>query len=64
MAKAATAADLKIKVGKSVKSIKSGIVGKVVNIETTSKGEFVDVNFGDKKQPLMRKARPSQLALA
>lgn len=64
MAKAATAADLKIKVGKSVKSIKTGITGKVVKIDPTSKGEFVQVNFGDKKQPLMRKCRPSQLALA
>ena len=64
MAKAATAADLKIKVGKTVKSIATGMTGKVINIETTSKGEFVEVNFGDKKQPLMRKARPSQLALA
>lgn len=64
MGKAATAAELKIRVGKTVKSVNTGITGKVMHIEETSKGEFVQVNFGDKKNPIMRKARPSQLVLA
>lgn len=63
MGKAATAADLKIRVGKTVKSVKTGIEGKVLHIEETAKGEFVQVNFGDKKNPIIRKARPSQLAV-
>lgn len=64
MGKAATAADRKIRVGKTVKSVKTGITGKVLAIENTSKGEYVQVNFGDKKNPIVRMARPSQLVLA
>ena len=50
--------------GQKVVSNKTGIAGKVIRVRDTSVGQFVDVNFGDKKTPWMRAVRPSQLARA
>ena len=65
MAKAETAAQRKLSVGKKV--IVSGRsylgVGKIEEIRVTpGNGEYAVVNFGDKKNPLVKQLRPSQLS--
>lgn len=66
MAKAASAADLKLKIGKRV-VVKGGNGfpegGKITGIEQTASGEFVEVNFGDKRNPHVMRYRPSRLEL-
>lgn len=50
--------------GQKVVSNKTGVTGKVIGVRDTQVGQFVDVNFGDKKNPMMRACRPSQIARA
>ncbi len=49
------------KAGQKVSSIKTGAVGKIIEVRDTPKGQWIDVNFGDAKNPMKRSARPSQI---
>jgi hypothetical protein len=48
--------------GQKVTVIKSGAVGKVVDIKDTKVGQFAVCNFGTPKEPMLRSVRPSKLA--
>ena len=63
MAKADSAAALKIKPGVKVRTVRPNGFdsGKVDKIVTTQSGEFAEVNFGDKRNPHMLRYRPSML---
>ncbi len=39
-------------------------VGRVADIRDSEKGQWVDVNVGDKKNPVIRTYRPSELTVA
>lgn len=54
----------KLKVGRKVESVATKALGKIEAIRKTKVGEFIDVNFGDKKSPQMRACRPSQIVPA
>lgn len=54
----------KLKVGRRVRSVATHQHGKIDAIRKTKVGEFIDVNFGDKKSPQMLSCRPSQIVPA
>lgn len=54
----------KLKVGRKVSSVATGSIGNIMGIRTTKVGEFIDVDFGDKKNPMPRSCRPSQIVPA
>ena len=47
------------KVGQKVRVIKTGAVGKITEVRDSTWGQWLDVNFGDAKNPLPRSVRPS-----
>lgn len=57
----ATKAPTKLRPGQRVVSLATGSVGKVIDVRDTKVGQFIDVNFGTTKEPMMRACRPSQI---
>lgn len=54
----------KLRPGQKVKYVnRNGIplTGKIIDIEQGATGQFVKANFGDARNPLYKKIRPSQL---
>lgn len=54
----------KLRPGQKVKYIgRNGapMIGKVIDIQEGSTGQFVTANFGDARNPIHKKIRPSQL---
>ena len=56
---------LKLKVGRKVRWVGPfEMVGKVVGFNPTKSGLFVNVDFGDKKNPDVKALRPAALTTA